>query len=249
VHRAWDRRLALRAASIAVLTASVALLVVVATDDGAPWRRRLAMIAALAPIAGAVGAFAARGVAEARGELRALEALGVSPLRGALGATVGGTLIALVGPALLALPHADLAALLPRPPMPRVWVVESAHAMRELTLGLRIAAGGVLERTAQSALPDAVVTSRAAVVVAMLLLAIGAPTWASTPAPARRRAGVGAAALVVAIASFQAVAAGRLSQAALALAPALLLVDVALARYLGRARGTRSVPRREGARS
>src|SRR5438067_373060 len=69
---AYDRRLAARAAGIAGLAEMVALLVIVATDEGGPWALRLGIAAALAPVAGTMGALGAMRIAEGRGEVRAL---------------------------------------------------------------------------------------------------------------------------------------------------------------------------------
>lgn len=153
---AWDRKLAWRAFAIAGVTALSAVLVIVTTDDGAPWARRIAMWGAIAPVAGALGTLGAARLAEARGELRALFAIGVGPPRALAGAVRGGAALALVGPCLAASPWADLGALFPKPVEARVWQLVEGRAeggeergekaaraaMVEATLGVRVEAGG-----------------------------------------------------------------------------------------------------------
>src|SRR3954462_6680515 len=97
---AWDRLLARRAVVLAGIVALFTLLIIAATDEGAPFAQRLGMAAALAPIAGAVGALGALRLAKGRGELRALAALGADPVRAARGAIAGGALLAALGPTL-----------------------------------------------------------------------------------------------------------------------------------------------------
>ena len=94
---AHDRSLAARAAAIAAIALAVAMLVTVATDEGGPWARRVGMLAALAPAAGALGAALTIRLSAARGELRALAALGVDPARAGMGAAAGGALLGAPG--------------------------------------------------------------------------------------------------------------------------------------------------------
>jgi hypothetical protein len=214
------------AAALAVGAALVALLVVVSTDEGASWARRLAMWAALLPAAGAIGAASATALARGRGELRALGALGVEPGRACRGAAVGGGLVAFVGPALAATGRADLAALFPRPDAPRAWSIDGAAAVREATLGLRLAADGALSlEPARAAAPSAAGPAALAVVLALAVGALAFPLWASRWLDAARAALVGAGAVLLSLGAFHAVAAGLAPAAALFAAPALLLVD------------------------
>jgi len=127
---AWDLRLALCAAALAGITALFTLLIIAATDEGAPFARRLGMAAALGPIAGAVGALGAIRIAAGRGELRALAAIGADPARAARGAILGAVLIAALGPALAASGLADLGGLFPRPAAAHVWIArDGAQAL------------------------------------------------------------------------------------------------------------------------
>ncbi len=249
VHRAWDAALARRAAAVGLVTAAASLFIVAATDDGAPWPRRLAMWAALLPIAGAIGAAAAVRLAASRGELRALEALGVEPARVVLGAGAGGMAIAALGPALAASRWSDLAALFPRPVVGRTWVADGAGLV-EATLGVRASPGGGLALTGSTGagvgglegpLPPGALGAAVATLVAAALVV---PVWAAlnaggrpTGAPAApaggamRRALVGLASVLSVIIAFQAVASGRLPAWVLAVGPLIPLVDLAAARY------------------
>ena len=238
---AWDRRLARRAAAIAAITALFTLLVIMATDEGAPFARRLGMAAALGPIAGAVGALGAIRIAANRGELRALAACGADPVRAARGAIVGGVLLAAIGPALAASGAADLGGLFPRPAAAHVWIV-SEGGMSELTQGLRVDRGGVHARVPASRGEAPALPAGAALctVIALGIAAVSVPLWAAAAAAwgagsvTAIRLGIGAAALLLAIVAFQAVAAGRLAPALLIGPPLILFLDGARARYRAR---------------
>jgi len=238
---AWDRRLALRAAAIAGITALFTLLVIVATDEGAPFARRLGMAAALAPIAGAVGALGAIRLAASRGELRALAACGADPVRAARGAIAGGVLLAALGPMLAASGVADLGGLFPRPAAARVWIA-SEGGMTELTQGLRVDRGGVPTRVPASVREAPTLPAGAALftVIALGIAAAAVPLWTAAAAAwgvgpvATIRLPIGVAALLLAIVAFQAVAAGRLAPALLIGPPLILFLDGARARYRAR---------------
>lgn len=238
---AWDRGLGLRAASLAAIAALVTVIVIAATDEGGPWSVRLGMAAALAPIAGALGATGALGIAAGRGELRALAAIGVDPSRASFGAVLGGAAVGLAGAAAAASRYADLAALFPRPAAARVWMIEGG-GLREATLGLAVDASGALSlgvpaASAQSGLP---IATGPFAVATIAIAALACPAWVAAKGSggAARRAIVGAAAIVAGIAAFQAVAAGRAPAAALLAAPAALIVDLligaAIVRYVER---------------
>src|SRR5262245_29653924 len=117
-----------------VVAVLVTCVVVTTTDEGAPWARRIGMIVALVPVAAALGTFAAGRVARARGELSALAAVGVAPLRARRGAVLGGVVLGLAGPAVAASPRVDLDALFPAPLAARAWSFDGS-ALREEALG------------------------------------------------------------------------------------------------------------------
>jgi hypothetical protein len=242
---AWDRRLAARSLAVAGLAALVALLVIATTDDGAPWPRRLSMWAAVAPVLGALGTFAAARLAVARGELTALAALGVDPARAARGAALGGVMAGLVGMGVAASGWADLEALFPRATEAREWSVEGDGVLREATLGIRVEAGGAVTFVGEAAvlrertgLPE---KAEGVTIATLALAAFACPVWVveglggrSPPARGRRslrRAIVALIAVATLIAAFQVVAAGRASPLWLLASPLLLLADAAAMRY------------------
>ncbi len=215
------------------MVVAVTLLVVAATDEGGPWIQRFGMTAALAPVAGALGAIAAVRIAAARGELRALAAVGVTPGRATLGAVVGGVAVGIAGPLAAAAGLADLAPLFPRAPAARAWVVEGG-GLREATLGITVDAYGTLALGARAAAASSPLPAAAArvAVIALGLAAIVGPIWlveGEGRGPARRAA-VGAAAVAAAVAAFQLVAAGRAPAWVLLAGPAVLVMDVAAGR-------------------
>jgi hypothetical protein len=234
---AFDRRLAARAAGLAALALAVAALVIAATDEGGPWSLRLGMLSALAPVAGTMGTLAALSLSAARGELRALAAIGVAPGRASAGAVTGGVMVGLAGPTAAGIGLGDLAALFPRPPVAHRWIVDG-DGLRELGLGVRVGARGALaldppHPASAGALPPAAVLGA---VVMLAAAALVCPAWAAGQGPARRRAAVAVAAVALSVGAFQGVAAGRLPAAALLAAPLLLLLDGAAARYGARPR-------------
>lgn len=237
---AWDRHLAGRTAVLAGLTELGALVVIVATDDGATWPRRAAMLAAAAPVAGALGVVVALRRASGRGELCALEALGASPRRARRGAALGGAVIGLFGALLASTRLADLEALFPRPSVARQWVADGPSAMLELTSGLRVSAPGVLSQLAARPPTSPTLEGvRAMVVLCLALAAVATPTWAAaregSRVPALRQALVATCATLAALVGFQAVATGRAPPALLLAAPLILLADLfALSREASR---------------
>lgn len=223
----------------------VALLVIVTTDDGGPWARRVAMWAAVAPVLGALGTFATVRVAIARGEISALEALGVDPARAARGAAMGGVIAGALGVLVTASGWADLEALFPRPPDARAWTAGDDQALVEVTLGIRVDAGGdvtfVGEAAAQEERTAVSRSAKNATIATLGLAAFACPLWvveglaASSPAARRgkswRRGIVALIAVAALIAAFQVVAAALASPLWLLASPLLLLADAAFMRY------------------
>jgi hypothetical protein len=231
---AWDRLLGRRAATIGMIVSLVVVLVVATTDEGASWHRRAAMCAALAPVAGSLGALAAERIAIARGELSALCAIGVSPSRAALGAILGGTALSLAGACIAASGWADLSALFPTAPPARAWMLADSGAMQEPSLGIVLSPAGDLSIFAARA-PATLSTlppgAAAFAAVALALSAIACPPWTILAETAARRAIVGTLALASMLVSFHLVGAARAHPLMLLLAPVTLLVDVLAVRY------------------
>lgn len=229
----WDARLARAAAAFAAVAAFVALVVVVATDEGGAPARRLALLAAVAPALGALGSASASGLARARGELRALAALGVRGGRAVLGASVGGAAVGLLGPALLATGRADVGALFPRLEHVRAWsfVAGVAH---EASLGVALEPNGDLRLGTAVASHAATDPSALLVALALTVAALVFAAWAARVEPGPRSVVVGFAAAVACVVAFQLVASGVAPPAALLAAPALLVVDLGALSSAGR---------------
>lgn len=231
---AYDRVLFRRALGIGALAFSVVLLIVVTTDGGAGFEKRVALCAALCPVSGALGTFGASQVARARGEARALAALGVHPSRALLGAVIGGALLGFVGTSVVVSGVAELAPLFPRPVEASIWEPDSAGAMVERRRGLVLRPGGELE--VREVLPArerdrSGADRRAAVSVALLCLSIAAPLSSIRPSVSFARLSFLVALLLLAIASFQLVAAGLLPAFGVCVSPLLLLANAFAARY------------------
>ncbi|MDI1449168.1 hypothetical protein [Polyangium sp. 6x1] len=233
---AYDRNLARRAFGIAALVGAVVLLVVTATDEGGGFAQRAALCAALAPVAGGLGALAAARIARARGEARALEALGAEPSRVMRGAVLGGAIVAAIGPALVIAAVADLDPLFPRPAAPSVWIVEADGGMRDAIRGTRLGPGGALEVAARA--PEApsgtpLGERRAAVGIALVILAFAAPLGATREGGSSGRAAFAVLLVVAMIAAFQLAAAGRASAFVVCVPPLVLLAQALVPRYRG----------------
>ena len=228
---AWDRCLARRAAMVGAVAVLTALIVVAATDAGGPWSLRLGMTAALAPLCGALGTVATVRVAEARGELRALAAVGAESWRAAWGAVAGGSAVGLAGSAVAASGAANLAALFPQEGTVRRWVVEGdGRAVLETTLGLRVGAGGELSLVAPQAVVAALPTGATGFAIATIAAAsVGLPVWLVVAGGSvARKLATGGLIAVVSILAFRGVSAGLAPAAVLLVAPLLLIGDAAV---------------------
>jgi hypothetical protein len=99
----WDARAFVRALGIGALSLLVAWLVTAATDEGSvPWGERAGRTLPMTPVCAAVGTWLALLPSRAKGEVRALAALGRAPWQNALGATAGGAATALAAAAMMA---------------------------------------------------------------------------------------------------------------------------------------------------
>jgi hypothetical protein len=92
----WDAVVFVRAAVVAGLALGLAWLITAATDEGGvPWGERAGRTLPLTPVCAAVGAWGALAPVRARGEVRALEALGRSRVQISVAAIAGGAAVAL----------------------------------------------------------------------------------------------------------------------------------------------------------
>ncbi len=233
---ALDWLMARRACALSVGFAAVLALVVISTDEQSTTvGARFARFASLLAVAGSAGALRTTEQARSRGELRALEALGVAPSRASFGAALGGMVVGVAGAALMLSRSVDLSPLLPRLQGAGVMFRPAGPGVAmERTLGVWLQSSGVLLRAAAESPhvgPDRLAVSgwlRPSVAAALLVLAISAPYWASLSVGFARRVCVGGAAVVSCVLAFHLVGAGGAPAWVLPLAPLVLVVDCTL---------------------
>lgn len=139
---AFDYWLSRRTLGFTAAATTAACVVVVLTDEaGSSAGMRIARLAALAPGLAALGAWLALGQASSRGELRALAALGTTPWRAGLGASMAGWLIGIASALVLCSPWADTRALFPAVSASATWLVD-AGSFIEPFAGLRVLPSG-----------------------------------------------------------------------------------------------------------
>jgi len=245
-----------RAAVLAVLALGLGCLLTAATDEGnVRWGERAGRTVPLAPLCAAIGVWGALAPVRARGEARALQALGRT--RGQVGAAAvsGGAAVAVVAALLVAaLGTVSLAGFFPTATHARAWhweegggegggaFVDRVHGVRvgADAVPVRLPASEILSSSASTSTPPhgritaALVTALTGVALAMLLAQglLAAPRRRAT-----RMLPPGAVALVVVavaatatIVLFQA-AAARLLPSLVAVAPAAALTCFAVRCY------------------
>ena len=223
---AYDRALLGRTLALTFIAGIIALAVAVATDEAySTWRMRTARMSAFVPALAALGASLVLSQARARGELRALAALGHSPWRVALGPMLAGWLYGLAACAAVISPWSDARALFPLVPSLETWMWDGI-ALTDIAHGLRVKPTGELSLLPGQPMHGAgfVPTGQAAV-LALGPLALITPVWVGTPVKlAPRVAGIvvtGALAIVL----LHAVAAEQLRPGWLALGALPLAVQ------------------------
>jgi hypothetical protein len=250
----WDAVVFARASALAGLALALAWLITAATDEGGvPWGERAGRTLPLTPVCAAIGAWGALAPVRARGEVRALEALGRSRTQIALAAIAGGAAVALAAALVLgAIRTVDIAGFYPSALHPSAWHWQNG-AFVNTTQGLVVDADGTPSRVGSPAAARPVVgvpqAGRAAaatalaglalpMLLAQLLLARHAGPSAgqrlgASRSASRARWSVGvasAAAIVGSVMLFQA-AAARLVPALSATLPPAALLAFAVARY------------------
>lgn len=224
----YDWLLARRTVALGVALGALVFFVMVGTDEGlATLGGRLGRLAALVSLAGGAAAFIATEQARSRGELRALAAAGVSPIKASMGAIVGGAAVGAVGPLLALVRTVDLSPLFPRAVAFGGSWMPQGEAWLESTRGIVVRASGELERVGAAGLvvmaPDP--APRAATVVALVLAAVAFPLWATARGSTLHRVAVALGVASTSVAVFHLVAAGRMPSATLVLPPSLLTLD------------------------
>jgi hypothetical protein len=224
----YDWLLVRRTVALGLLIALVALAVMVATDETSnTLGGRLGRFAVIAPVVGASATFLSGQQVRARGEARALEAVGATPLRATLGLLLGGVAIGALGPILAMLPSVDIGTLFPTAgPLAHHWSMHDGgwhDASRALVVepngSLGWAGAPGTGWIAARPLP------RAATALSLALAAVGCPLWTTARSGGIRRGVIAAAVIGSGITAFHLVAAGRLAPFALAVPPIALVIE------------------------
>lgn len=256
----WDAVVFARASALAGLALALAWLITAATDEGGvPWGERAGRTLPLTPVCAAIGAWGALAPVRARGEVRALEALGRSRGQIALAAIAGGAAVALAAALFLgAIRTVDIAGFYPSALHPSAWHWQDG-AFVNTTQGLVVDADGTPSRVGSPAAARPVAgvpqAGRAAAATATALAGLALPMLlaqlllarhagpsagerlGASRSASRARWSVGvasAAAIVGSVMLFQA-AAARLVPALSATLPPAALLAFAVARYRGSA--------------
>ena len=227
----FDRQLARRALALGVGLVLVLAIIVYATDEQSQaLASRLGRLASVVAIAGGLGAFLAAEQARARGELRALAALGIAPGRASLGAAAGGAIVALLGPILVLSGWADTGPLFPRLEAGGgTFQALGPATVLEISRGVLLEASGALSaaQAAGGVAPTALVAPRVATAVALLVTGVAVAWWAVLPRRPLRRIVVVVLAALWSVVLFHLVAAGRAPAFVLPLSPLVLVADAA----------------------
>ena len=253
----WDARIASRALTLGALAFAVAWLVTATTDEGGvAWGVRAGRTLPIAPVCAALGTVIALAQVRARGEVRALEALGRAPWQNALAAVLGGAATAIVAASVMASSaKVDVDGFFPVARHGVAYRYE-AGGFVDRASGWRIESDGAITRvdadpaavTAAAALPSharhaaALVTALSGLALPLLAahvlltrpLAAGSGTRRTRfgRGSPTRAFGVVALSALATIMSFHAAAVGRVPALAATL-PTAVLLGVALFRYLG----------------
>jgi len=230
----FDRALFWRSLALTALAVLLALGVVVGTDEAfSTWRMRAARMSAFAPALAALGAGGALAQARARGELRALQTLGVRPWRLGLGPMLMGWGVGLVSVGLLASPLVDASVLFPRIAQSEPWTWHEG-VLVSVAHGVQVAADGQIElEAAAAAAAGGFAATGVAAILAVGSLAAVTPAWVSAPISGLWRSVSSCATVALTILLLHAVAAERLPLAWLA-AGSLPLAAQALRAHLRR---------------
>jgi len=226
---AYDRALLGRTLALTLIVGVIALGVAVATDEAySTWRMRTARMSAFTPALAALGASLVLSQARARGELRALAALGHSPWRVALGPMVAGWLFGLAACAAVLSPWSDARALFPLVPSPETWAWDGT-ALADLTHGVQVQPSGELSLLpGQPADGAGFVPTGKAAALAVGPLAMVAPLWIAMPVKLGARAAGIVSTSALAVVLLHAVAAQQLRPGWLVFGAFPLLVQALL---------------------
>lgn len=233
----WDKTTLSRALLTALGAWVVCVLIVAATDEGGvSLAARLGRSLPALPLAAAVGVALPLSGARARGELRALAAIGVSDARGTRAAVVGAALPGLACAVAVLAAALDVTSFFPRPDSKRAALLVVGDAFVDTERGLRIAPDGSFSSVSASAAREATSLPSGAHLATAMTIALASLAFAFvaslTPGVRRRRAIAALAASGAAsIAFFQLAAAGH-APALLAAVPQAAMIAVLRVRYL-----------------
>jgi hypothetical protein len=231
---AWDGRAFWRAVGTALVALALAWLVTAATDEGnVAWAERLARALAVAPLASAIGAWAALAPGRLRGELRALAALGRTPWQNARAAVLGAASVCAVAAAAIGWgPPAEAEAFYPEITHAQAFAFDDG-AFVDRANGWKISTEGDITRVpAAPALGEARLPRFGRAAAGLATLAAGMALALVSANEARRARWLAASLVVLALTLvlFQA-AAVRLLPALTAALPPLALLGAAARRY------------------
>ena len=211
---AFDRLLVRRTLAFTALLLVIAVGVTVSTDE--PYstiRMRVARLCAFAPAISAIGAAITLAQSRSRGELRALEALGVAPLRMARGPMVTCWALGLATALLLVSPLADPRSLFPALAAPAHWVIDGG-ALFDPVSGVRVLPDGNLELgVAAPALGAAFVPSGFVALLVLAPLSLFLPPWTGARIGVFARLAAASASLAAVVVLLHAAAASRVHPA------------------------------------
>ncbi len=207
---AYDRALFRRSlVAMAVLSALTAVTAVATDEATSTVATRLARLSALAPLVIATAELAVGAHARARGELRAIEALGAAPWRSLRGVELAGALVAAVSLLVLVAPFTDATSLLPAV-RPLIEWTFAADGTRAFAPGLVVHDDGALDlMTSSAAAPARLHAATWGAVACVAPIACVVPSWAATPMSVAVRFASGGIATLLAIVGLHLVAAAR----------------------------------------
>ncbi|MCB9580725.1 MAG: hypothetical protein H6717_27090 [Polyangiaceae bacterium] len=205
----FDRSLSLRTVGLTVALVAVTTGVVVITDEaGSTTAMRVARLCAFTPALALIAAELVIVQARSRGELLALEALGVSPPRALLGAFAASFCLGIAATALVLSPVADASSLFPAVSRPASWVVQ-AGALVDVAHGITVSGDGSIALGVAQQVPEvAGVSGGVAAALCIGPLAALGPPWLAARLGRAGRALSGGLTLLAVIVLLHAVAAG-----------------------------------------
>jgi hypothetical protein len=210
----YDRRLFLRGLGTAALLGAAAWTLIVVSDEaGSSAGMRVARLCALSPLLQILTVLWVLEGARRRGEQRALEALGVAPLRVAAAVLAAAWLVGALACLCAASRWADPRSLFPRIAGEQAWTRAGAVWL-DAARGVEVDALGRLRLSVPSTAPPALARMGAVLALLVPLCALG-PLWAALRCAARERWLVALGTAALAVTALHAAAAQRVDAFAL----------------------------------